>query len=37
MNQAFQNMLKEVFDNSVPGLVEKLGFFINHKFSSFEI
>ena len=29
MNQTFQLILKEVFDNNVPGLLEKLGFFIN--------
>ncbi len=29
MDQAFQLMLRDVFDNNIPGLIEKLGFFIN--------
>jgi peptidoglycan/xylan/chitin deacetylase (PgdA/CDA1 family) len=29
MNQAFQLMLKEVIDNKVPGLIKKLGSYIN--------
>ena len=29
MNQTFQLILKEVFDNNVSGLLEKPGFFIN--------